>query len=247
MPIGAVRADAAHRDHSRDAAGGGAACRRPIRFRRLLRCAARSPAAGAGTRRKRHHGSADPRAPRGRRCSWCSSPSIATEGVAWVAAERFRHSLERHRRASTGRDASELRGHPGAEHARHRAAACASTGCCVHRLVAMADRVIADYRREEPTMAAAGVAAGAAGASLGGTARRRAINDSRRSSLTCDAHVIRLAARTQSASAARDGPIAEQSSGSRPPPISRRLVIRSRISGISRIAGLRSRRRRPGG
>ena len=37
----------------------------------------------------------------------------------------------RHRRPSTGRDTRELRGHPGAEHARHRAARCVWTGCFV--------------------------------------------------------------------------------------------------------------------
>ena len=92
-------------------------------------------------------------APRGRRCSWCSSPSIATEGVAWVAAERFRHSLE----GIDGRALAETR----ASYEGIRAQSMLGTGLRLRvdrllrsRLVAMADRVIADYRREEPTMAA---------------------------------------------------------------------------------------------
>ena len=76
---------------------------------------------------------------------------ITTEGVAWVAAERFRHSLD----GIDGRPLAETR----ASYEGIRARSMLGTGLHLRvdrllrsRLVAMADDVIADYRRDEPTM-----------------------------------------------------------------------------------------------
>ena len=126
---------------------------------------------------------------------------ITTEGVAWVAAERFRHSLE----GIDGRPLAETR----ASYEGIRAQSMLGTGLRLRvdrllrsRLVAMADRVIADYRRDEPTMTgpdwrlAQQALRWAAQISPGDQRLRAKL-------LNCDAHVIRLAARTQSASAAR--------------------------------------------
>jgi hypothetical protein len=126
---------------------------------------------------------------------------IATEGVAWVAAERFRHSLD----GIDGRPLAETR----ASYEGIRAQSVLGTGLRLRvnrllrsRLVGMADRVIADYRRDEPTMAGPDwrVAQQALrwAAQLGPGDRRLQAK-----LLTCDAHVIRLAARTQAPAAAR--------------------------------------------
>jgi serine/threonine-protein kinase len=126
---------------------------------------------------------------------------IATEGVAWVAAERFRHSLD----GIDGRPLAETR----ASYEGIRAQSVLGTGLRLRvnqllrsRLVGMADRVIADYRRDEPTMA--GPDWRVAQQALRWAAQL-APGDRRLQAklLTCDAHVIRLAARTQAPAAAR--------------------------------------------
>jgi tetratricopeptide (TPR) repeat protein len=127
--------------------------------------------------------------------------TIAAEGAAWVAAERFRHSLDTidaHTLAETKADYDGI-----------RARSVLGTGLRVlvnrplrSRLVALADNVIADYRREEPTMATAewkqAQQALRWAAQLGH-------GDSKLQSklLTCDAHVIRLTARAQPPAVAR--------------------------------------------
>jgi hypothetical protein len=126
---------------------------------------------------------------------------ITTEGVAWVSAERFRHSLD----SIDGRPIAETR----AQYEGIRAQSMLGTGLRLRvdrvlrsRLVAMADRVIADYRRDDPAMAGPDWR-------LAQQALRWATQlspgDRRLQSklVTCDAHVIRLAARAQPPAAAR--------------------------------------------
>jgi tetratricopeptide (TPR) repeat protein len=126
---------------------------------------------------------------------------VATEGVAWVAAERFR------RRLDTMDGSTLLEARRDYEGIRARSVLCTGLRLRVDeplrsRLVALADSVILDYRREEPTMAAAewkGAQQALRWAEqLGRSSRRQ-----RSSLLTCDAHVIRLAARGQGPAAAR--------------------------------------------
>jgi eukaryotic-like serine/threonine-protein kinase len=126
---------------------------------------------------------------------------ITTEGVAWVAAERFRHSLD----GLDTRPLAETR----ASYDGIRAQSMLGTGLRLRvnrplraRLVAMADRVITDYRRDEPTMAGADWRQAQAALRW---ASQIAPGDRRLQAklMTCDAHVIRLTARTQAAAAAR--------------------------------------------
>jgi eukaryotic-like serine/threonine-protein kinase len=126
---------------------------------------------------------------------------LATEGVAWMSAERFRRSLD----GIDSRPIAETR----ASYEGVRMQSMFGTGLRLRvdrilrtRLVAMADRVIADYRRDEPTMAGADWRAAqqalrwAAQLSHGDRRIRAKL-------LTCDAHVIRLTARTQAPALAR--------------------------------------------
>ncbi|MEO7271612.1 MAG: serine/threonine-protein kinase [Vicinamibacterales bacterium] len=126
---------------------------------------------------------------------------MATEGVGWVAAERFRHSLD----SLDGRSLPETR-------ATYQAIRSWSVfGIGLHarvdrplrtRLAAIADAVLTDYRREEPTMANAewkqAQQALRWAADLGGSDHRLQARLA-----TCDAHVIRLSARGQGTTAAR--------------------------------------------
>jgi hypothetical protein len=126
---------------------------------------------------------------------------IATEGVAWVAAERFRHSLE----GIDGRPLAETK----ASYEGIRMQSVFGTGLRLRvdrllrtHLVAMAGRVIDDYRRDEPTMAGADWRMAQQALRW---ATQLSPHDRRLQAklLTCDAHVIRLAARTQAPSLAR--------------------------------------------
>jgi eukaryotic-like serine/threonine-protein kinase len=126
---------------------------------------------------------------------------ITTEGVAWVSAERFRHSLN----GGDGPPLAEMR----ATYEGIRAQSMLGTGLRLRvdrllrsRLVAMADRVIGDYRRDDPAMT--GPDWKLAQQALR-WATQLAPGDRRLQAklMTCDAHVIRLAARTQAPAAAR--------------------------------------------
>jgi hypothetical protein len=126
---------------------------------------------------------------------------VATEGVAWVAAERFRRSLDSVDGGTLAEAKSDYDG------IRARSVLCTGLRLRVNeplrsRLLALADSVIVDYRREEPTMAAAewkqAQQALRWAAQLGRGNRRQRAN-----LLTCDAHVIRLAARGQTPPVAR--------------------------------------------
>jgi tetratricopeptide (TPR) repeat protein len=126
---------------------------------------------------------------------------MATEGAGWVAAERFRRSID----SIDGRTLADTR----ADYDGIRARTMLGTGlkALVNqrlrlRLVSLADAVLNDYRREEPTMAAAewrqAQQALRWAAQLAPTDRRLQAKI-----LTCDAHVLRLAARTQPVATAR--------------------------------------------
>ena len=129
---------------------------------------------------------------------------MATEGVAWVAAERFRGSIP----AIDGRSLPHLRtGYHGI-----RALSFFGLGLKVrvnrlleNRLTALADSVIADYRREEPTLGAADWQQAEKAMQW---ARELSPRDRmlRAKELTCQAHVIRHAARAQP----RGGPAVRQ-------------------------------------
>jgi serine/threonine protein kinase len=126
---------------------------------------------------------------------------IATEGVAWIAAERFRHSLDR----VEGRSLAETMN----DYQSIRARSVLGAGLRLRvdqplrqRLVAIADHVIADYRLEEPTMGPAEWKQ--AQQSLRWAERLDPRDRSLRARLAlCDAHVLRLSARGQPAASAR--------------------------------------------
>jgi len=126
---------------------------------------------------------------------------MATEGVGWIAAERFRHSLD----SLDGRSLPETR----ATYQAIRSRSVLALGLHARvdrplrtRLTSIADAVLTDYRREEPTMAAAEW-------KQAQQALRWAVDLGRPERglqaklLTCDAHVIRLSARGQGQAAAR--------------------------------------------
>ena len=127
--------------------------------------------------------------------------TVASEGAAWVAAERFRRSVE----AIDGGTLTQAKREYDA--IRARGVLCTGLRLRVNqplrsRLVALGESVIVDYRREEPTMAAAqwkeAQQALRWASQLGRVSRRQRSN-----LLTCDAHVIRLTARGQPAATAR--------------------------------------------
>jgi serine/threonine protein kinase len=126
---------------------------------------------------------------------------IATEGVAWIAAERFRHSLDR----VEGRSLAETMN----DYQSIRARSVLGAGLRLRvdqplhrRLVSIADQVIADYRLEEPTMGPAEWKQ--AQQSLRWAERLEPRDRSLRARLAlCDAHVLRLSARGQPAASAR--------------------------------------------
>jgi serine/threonine protein kinase len=120
---------------------------------------------------------------------------IATEGGAWVAAERFRTGIE----GLDGRTVAEKQ----REYEGIRSLGPLDIGLCLRvnrllkrRLVALTDTVIGDYRRDDPTMS---------------SAEWRQANDAikwalklaprdtslRVRQLTCEAHLARFAARSQ--------------------------------------------------
>ena len=126
---------------------------------------------------------------------------VATEGVAWVAAERFRGSLDAIDARALIASREDYDGILGWS--------LLDTGVRlrVHeplkrQLVALADSVIADYRHEEPTMSAADwrqahEALRWARAFSGGDGRLQA------RLLICEGHVLRFAARSQPPPVAR--------------------------------------------
>ena len=126
---------------------------------------------------------------------------VTTEGVAWVAAERFRRELTNFESRPVAETRSDYEG--------IRALSVLGTGLCLrvngplkYHLVALADSVIADYRREEPTMAS--VEWKEAQQSLRWAVQLEPQDRHLRSKLlTCDAHVLRLLARGQPQGAAR--------------------------------------------
>ena len=126
---------------------------------------------------------------------------VANEGASWVAAERFRRTLE----SLDGGSLAEIK----ASYDELRAHTVLGSGLKLRvnellrqRLVSLADGVIADYRREEPTMATPEWREAQ-------QALRWAVqlmpNDRRLAAklATCDAHVIRLGARTLAPAAAK--------------------------------------------
>jgi hypothetical protein len=126
---------------------------------------------------------------------------VASEGAGWVAAERFRRSLD----SLDGRTLTETK----ASYDDIRSHSPLGTGLKMRvnqilrtRLVALADGVIEDYRREEPTMTTpewreAQIALRWA-MQLMPTDKKIAAKLA-----TCDAHVIRLSARGQTAATAK--------------------------------------------
>jgi predicted Ser/Thr protein kinase len=143
---------------------------------------------------------------RTRRLFWAAvllalSGIVATEGMAWVAAERFRlalPALEAQTLTETKTDYDGI-----------RARSILDTGLRLRvnqplrdRLLALADDVIADYRREEPTMGPADWRQ--AMQSLHWAAQlSRPGNKLLAKLLTCEGHVIRLGVRNQHARTAR--------------------------------------------
>ena len=127
---------------------------------------------------------------------------VATEGAAWLAAERFRGGLGA-LEASTLADTKN-------EYDGIRSWSILDTGLRIRvdqplrdRLVSLADDVIADYRREEPTMGPSDWKQ--ALQSLRWAAQLAPLDNVLMAKiLTCEGHVIRLGARSQSA-AARQG------------------------------------------
>ncbi|HEX2452402.1 MAG TPA: serine/threonine-protein kinase [Vicinamibacterales bacterium] len=126
---------------------------------------------------------------------------VTTEGVAWVAAERFREGIDGLERNTIVEKQADYDG--------IRASSMLGAGLKLRvngplkdRLIALADSVITDYRREEPTMPPGEWKQ--AQQSLRWAAQL-APGDNRLLSklLTCEAHVIRLSARTQPVTAAR--------------------------------------------
>ncbi len=126
---------------------------------------------------------------------------VATEGGAWVAAERFRMTIAE----ADGRALTQMRD----SYEGIRAASLLDLGLRLRvnrplrrRLAAVADTVIADYRREEPSV---GPADWQQAEKALQWALELAPRDStlRARELTCEAHVMRHAARTQPRAAAR--------------------------------------------
>jgi hypothetical protein len=126
---------------------------------------------------------------------------VATEGGAWVAAERFRTTMAR----LDDRAVTQMRG----SYEGIRAASLFDLGLRMRvnrplkrRLAAVADTVIADYRREEPTV---GPSDWQQADKALEWARELAPKDAtlRARQLTCEAHIERHAARTQPRAAAR--------------------------------------------
>ena len=126
---------------------------------------------------------------------------VATEGVAWVAAERFRDALgtlETRTLAATRSSYDSI-----------RSRSILDTGLRLRvnaplqdRLIALADGAIADYRREEPTMSLSNWRQ--ALQSLQWAAQLSPLDDETIAKmLTCEAHVIRLGARGEPALSAR--------------------------------------------
>jgi hypothetical protein len=126
---------------------------------------------------------------------------VTTEGVAWIAAERFRDALG----GLDGRTLADTRSEY--DDIRSRSFFDAGVRMRVNeplraRLAAFADSVIADYRREEPTMAPSEWRQ--ALESLRWAVQLSPPDDTLLAKLlTCEAHVIRLAARNQAAATAR--------------------------------------------
>ena len=126
---------------------------------------------------------------------------VATEGVAWVAAERFRSAL----RALEARTLAETK----SNYDGIRSWSILDTGLRIRvneplrdRLVSLADDVIADYRREEPTMGPSDWRQ--ALQSLQWAAQLAPPGDALVSKLlTSEGHVIRLSARNQPSGTAR--------------------------------------------
>jgi len=120
---------------------------------------------------------------------------VATEGAAWVAAERFRDGIEGLERATITEKQADYDG--------IRAASMLGAGLRLRvnrplkdRLVALAESVISDYRREEPTMPPGEWKQ--AQQSLQWAARLAPDDNALLAKLLmCEAHVIRLSARTQ--------------------------------------------------
>ena len=120
---------------------------------------------------------------------------VATEGGAWVVAERFRNDLER----LDGRSLAEKR----REYDEIRAWGVLDTGLHlrVHgalrrRLVGLADTVIADYRRDDPSMSASEWRQ-ARDAVRWAMDLSRGSDRLRARQLLCEAHLARFAARDQ--------------------------------------------------
>jgi len=126
---------------------------------------------------------------------------VTTEGVAWVAAERFRDTIDSIERSTIVEKQADYDG--------IRASSLLDAGLKLrvngpleNRLVALADSVIADYRREEPTMQPSEW-------KLAQQSLRWAqqLNPQDKQIfaklLTCEAHVIRLSARSQPVAVAR--------------------------------------------
>lgn len=141
-----------------------------------------------------------------RRLSWAAISVglvmlVATEGVAWLAAERFRGALptlQAHTLSETKTDYDGI-----------RSWSILDTGLRFRvnqplrdRLLSLADNVLADYRREEPAMGPADWKQ--ATQSLQWAAQLSyPSNRLIAKLLTCEGHVIRLGARTQPARTAR--------------------------------------------
>jgi hypothetical protein len=126
---------------------------------------------------------------------------VATEGVAWVAAERFRGALPGLEWSTLNESKSEYDG--------IRSWSVLDTGLRMRvndplrlRLVSLADSVIADYRREEPSM---GPAEWRQALQSLQWALQLSPGDSSVMAklLTSEAHVVRLGARSQPAATAR--------------------------------------------
>lgn len=126
---------------------------------------------------------------------------IATEGVAWVAAERFRGGIE----TLDGHTLSEKR----QEYDGIRGWSVLDVGLRARvnrplkqRLASLADTVIADYRREEPTMSVAEWRQ-ASDALRWASVLPPMDSSLRMKQLICEAHLTRFAARNQAPGAAR--------------------------------------------
>jgi hypothetical protein len=126
---------------------------------------------------------------------------VATEGVACVAAERFHDSIGAIDLASLSETRSsynDIR-----DLGAFGAGLCLRVNRPLHlRLISLADAVLEDYRREEPTMAAIEWSR-ALEALRWASEIGRVDSRTRAKLLTCEGHVIRLSARGQPAPTAR--------------------------------------------